>query len=93
MHILLIKLNLHIPNAHSLKEKRREIKSLKDRLNSRFNASVAEVDHLDSWQQSVIAMCLLSVDKSYLDKQFSLIEAVVLEYAELELISADREWL
>jgi uncharacterized protein len=93
MHILLIKLNLHIPNAHSLKEKRKQIKSLKDRLSHRFNASVAEVDMLDSWQKSVIGLCLLSNDKSYLDKQYSLIEQLVLEYAELELISADREWL
>jgi len=93
MHILLIKLNLQIPNAHSLKDKRRQIKSLKDRLINRFNASVAEVDYLDSWQQSVIALCLLSNDKSYLDKQFSLIEAVALDFTELELLSADREWL
>ena len=93
MHILLIQLNLHIPNAHSLKEKRRQIKSLKDRLTNRFNASVAEVDMLDNWQKSVIAVVMLSNDRSYLDKQYSLIETVVLEYAEIELISADREWL
>ncbi|VAW67368.1 hypothetical protein MNBD_GAMMA08-1196 [hydrothermal vent metagenome] len=93
MHILFIKLNLHIPNAHSLKEKRKQIKSLKDRLSNRFNASVAEIDMLDSWQKSVIGLCLLSTDRSYLDKQYSLIESVVFEYVELELISADREWL
>lgn len=93
MHILLMKLNLHIPGAHSLKEKRRQVKSLKDKLSSRFNASVAEVDMLDSWQQSVIGITMISNDKSYLDKQYSLIENIVLEYAELELISADREWL
>jgi len=93
MHILLITLNLHIPSAHSLKEKRKQIKSLKDRLSHRFNASVAEVDELDNWQKSVIALCLLSNDKSYLNKQFSLVEARVLEYAELELISIERQWL
>jgi uncharacterized protein YlxP (DUF503 family) len=93
MHILLIQLNLQIPNAHSLKEKRRQIKSLKDRLTNRFNVSVAEVDMLDNWQKSVIGVVMLSNDRSYLDKQYSLIETVVLEYAELELISADREWL
>lgn len=93
MHILLIKINLHIPNAHSLKEKRREIKSLKDRLSSRFNASVAEVEALEKWQQAVLGVCIISNDKSYLDKQFSLIETMVLEYAELELIDMQREWL
>ncbi len=93
MHILLIRLNLEIPQAHSLKDKRRQIKSLKERIMSRFNASVAEVDMLDNWQKSVLAVCMVSNDKSYLDKQFSLLEARVLEYAELELLSMEREWL
>lgn len=93
MHVLLIKLSLQIPNAHSLKDKRRQIKSLKDRLSSRFNASVAEIDELNKWQQAVIAVCMISNDKSYLDKQCSLVETMVLEYTELELLNIAREWL
>ena len=93
MHVLLVKLNLHIPLAHSLKDKRRQVKSLKDKLCSRFNASVAEIDALDKWQQAVLGICIISTDKSYLDKQYKLIETLVLEYTELELTSMDREWL
>ncbi|NOR42903.1 MAG: DUF503 family protein [Gammaproteobacteria bacterium] len=93
MHILLIKLFLQIPDAHSLKDKRRQIKSLKDRLGNRFNASVAEIDDLDKWQKAVIALCIISNDKSYLDKQYSLVETLVLEYTELELLNIGREWL
>lgn len=93
MHVLLIKLSLQIPYAHSLKDKRSQIKSLKDRLSSRFNASVAEVDAQDSWQLAVIAVCMIGKDKAYLDKQYSLIEALALEYSELELLSVTREWL
>lgn len=93
MHILFIKLDLNIPLAHSLKDKRSQIKSLKDRLSSRFNASIAEIDALDNWQQAVIGICIISNDRSYLDKQYSLIETMVLEYTELELVSAEREWL
>jgi len=93
MHILLIHLSLQIPNAHSLKDKRRQIKSLKDRLGNRFNASIAEVDALDKWQQAVLGVCMISNDKTYLEKQFSLIETLVLEYAELELMDMRREWL
>jgi uncharacterized protein YlxP (DUF503 family) len=93
MHVLLIKLSLQIPHAHSLKDKRSQIKSLKDRLNSRFNASVAEIDALDNRQQAIIAVCMISNDKSYLDKQYSLIETLVLEYTELALINMTREWL
>jgi uncharacterized protein YlxP (DUF503 family) len=93
MHVLLIKLKLQIPCAHSLKDKRRQIKSLKDRLSSKFNASVAEIDELDNWQRSVIGVCMISVDKSYLEKQYSLIETLVLECTELQLIDVSREWL
>ena len=93
MHILLIKLDLKITHARSLKDKRSQIKSLKDRINSRFNASVAEIDALDSWQQAVMGVCMISNDKSYLDKQYSLVETMVLEYTELELINMTREWL
>lgn len=93
MHILLIQLDLHIPHAQSLKEKRREIKSLKDKLASRFNASVSEVGKLDSWQHSVMAICMVSSDRSYLDKQYSNVESLVLEYSNLELLAITREWL
>ena len=93
MHVLFIQLNLQIPNSHSLKDKRRQIKSLKDRLGNRFNASIAEIGALDNWQQAVLGMCMISNDKSYLDKQYSLVEALVLEYTELELLNVSREWL
>ena len=93
MHVLLIKLSLQIPYAHSLKDKRSQVKSLKDRLSNRFNASVAEIDALDNWQQAVLGVCMISNDKAYLDKQYSLVEALVLEYTELELINVTREWL
>jgi uncharacterized protein YlxP (DUF503 family) len=93
MHILLINIDLKIPYAHSLKDKRRQIKSLKDRLSSKFNASVAEIDALDNWQRAVMGICIISNDRSYLDKQYSLVETLLLEYTELELITMTREWL
>jgi uncharacterized protein YlxP (DUF503 family) len=93
MHVLLLKLTLQIPYARSLKDKRSQIKSLKDRLSYRFNASVAEIDGLDNRQKAVMGICMISNDKSYLDKQCSMVETMVLEYTELELISMTREWL
>jgi len=93
VHILLIKLTLQIPDAHSLKDKRRQIKSLKDKLSSRFNASVAELDALDDWQLAVMGICMISNERTYLEKQYSLVEAMALEYTALELINVTREWL
>lgn len=93
MHVLLITLSLQIPNSHSLKDKRRQIKSLKDKLSNRFNASVAEIDLLDNWQKASMGVCMISIDRNYLEKQYSLVETLVLEYTELELINMTREWL
>lgn len=42
---------LHFPEAHSLKEKRRHVRAAKAQLQRRVGASVAEVDHHEVWQR------------------------------------------
>lgn len=64
MIIGLLTVKLHIPGSGSLKEKRMVIKGLKDRLRSRFNISVSEVDNHDKWQLADIAMANISTDKT-----------------------------
>jgi hypothetical protein len=51
--------------ADSLKAKRRIIKSVITRLRNQFNISVAEVDHLDSWQSAILAAVAVSNDRDY----------------------------
>lgn len=58
-------LEIHIPTANSLKEKRGVIKSVRTRLRNEFNVAVAEVDNLDSWQTAVVAVVGVSGDKDY----------------------------
>ncbi|NQT94915.1 MAG: DUF503 domain-containing protein [Candidatus Omnitrophica bacterium] len=67
MVIGLLTVELHIPESNSLKAKRRVIKSLKDKLRNKFNASVAEIDHHDKWQLATLAICAVSNDKVYID--------------------------
>ena len=56
---------LHLPGAHSLKEKRSVIKSLKDRLRNEFNVSVAETGRHDAWQTAELTVCLVSVERRH----------------------------
>jgi uncharacterized protein YlxP (DUF503 family) len=49
--ILFCSLELYLPYCHSLKEKRRVVKSTAERLRSRFKVSVAELEHQDLWQR------------------------------------------
>ncbi len=56
---------LEIPGSHSLKDKRRVVKSIVARLRNQFNVSVAEVDANDAWQSAVLAIACVSNDAAY----------------------------
>ncbi|HPQ40140.1 MAG TPA: DUF503 domain-containing protein [bacterium] len=60
-------IEFEIQGARSLKEKRRVVKSLKDRLRSRFNISVAETGDQDLWQRAEIGFTCISSDHQYVD--------------------------
>jgi uncharacterized protein len=62
--IALLTLDVHIPEAHSLKDKRMVVRRLKDRLRSSFNVSVAEVEHQELWQRSQISVVTVGSDDS-----------------------------
>ncbi len=66
--IALLTLDIHIPHAQSLKEKRMVVRRLKDRLRSKFNVSVAEVDHQDLWQRSQVSVVIVGPDEGFLEK-------------------------
>ncbi len=51
-----------IYEARSLKDKRRVLRSFKDRVASRYNVSVAEVDHLEAWQRATVGIAVVSND-------------------------------
>jgi uncharacterized protein YlxP (DUF503 family) len=89
----LLTLELQIQHAHSLKDKRQVIRSLKDRIRSRFNASVAEVDHQDSWQRSTIAVVTVSGDRPYAEELLQKVEEEAARVLGVDLVSAEVEFL
>jgi len=66
MPVGLLTLELHIPDAQSLKDKRQILRSLKDKLRRDFNVAVAELDHQDTWQRSVVGVVTLSNEEKHL---------------------------
>ena len=63
-----IVLDLYIPHAGSLKEKRMVVRSLKEKLKSKFNVSVSEVGNQDLWQSANIAVVFVSPEKRQTEK-------------------------
>jgi uncharacterized protein len=56
--VAVLVIDLHFPEAGSLKSKRRELSSVKARLHTRLGAAVAEVDHQDLWQRARLTAAL-----------------------------------
>jgi uncharacterized protein len=66
MAIAFLTLELRIEAAHSLKDKRQVVRSLKDRLRASFNVSVAELDAADLWQRATVGVVSISGSRDYL---------------------------
>jgi uncharacterized protein YlxP (DUF503 family) len=89
-YVGILSVELHFPEAGSLKGKRKYVKSAKAQLQNRFGASVAEVDHHDLWQRA--GLTLACVARHYGEAVRLLDEAErYLHGQEFELASSRRE--
>ena len=61
-HVAILTVELHFPEAGSLKAKRHHLRSARDQLRNRFGASVAEVDHHDLWQRATLTVACVARD-------------------------------
>ena len=84
MHIALLRAVLSIPEARSLKDKRRVLKSLKDRTLKRMNVSVAEVGQQEVWNRAELAFITVAAEKSVTEKRLAAI---------LKLLESGGDWL
>jgi uncharacterized protein YlxP (DUF503 family) len=89
MIIGLLTLEIYIPYSHSLKEKRKTLNKLKDRLKKRYNIAFAELDYLDKWQRSKIGLVTLNTKKSMIDKVFQKIISEAEENIEGEILQKE----
>ena len=64
--IAFLTIELHIEAAHSLKDKRQVVRSLKDRLRASFNVSVAELEASPVWNRATIGVVSISDSRDYL---------------------------
>jgi uncharacterized protein len=67
MPIAYLTLELRIEGAHSLKDKRQVVRSVKDRLRNSFNIAIAEIEVTDLWQRATLGVVSISDSRDYLD--------------------------
>jgi uncharacterized protein YlxP (DUF503 family) len=73
-YVALLLIDLHFPQAGSLKAKRKELQSVKAQLHGRLGCAVAEVDHQDVWQRAQLSVALTSGSLGQLDRQADSVE-------------------
>ena len=86
MIVGLLEIDLRIPGAQSLKEKRMLMRSLRDRLRNRFNVSVAEVEGGDARQHGVLGIAHVSNEQKFSNQVLSKIVNLVENERDLELV-------
>ena len=86
-------LELRLPDAHSLKDKRHTVKSLKDRLRVKHNVAVAEIGYLDLWQRALISVVTVSGDRTHAENVLQAAERDAAGLLGPALVEATLEWI
>lgn len=93
MTIGALRIDLSIPEANSLKDRRRLVESLKQRIRQRFGASVAEVGHADTIRRCVLGVAVVSGSSRVAESELDKILAMVHSLAGLVVLEVERELL
>ncbi|MBV9455726.1 MAG: DUF503 domain-containing protein [Rubrobacter sp.] len=87
-----VRLELELPFASSLKDKRQALRSLKDRLR-RKNVSVVEAEHQDFWQRATVEFALAAVSKQAAEDKREEVRRTFLNYEELAILEWREEFI
>lgn len=86
MIVGVLELRVSVFDAMSLKDKRRVIKSLKDRISNKYNVSIAEVEQNDNIRTSTLGVSLVANDSRFVESSLSKIVDFVRSVPQLSLI-------
>jgi uncharacterized protein len=87
-----VRLELELPFASSLKEKRQILRSIKDRLR-RKNVSVVESDNHDVWQRATVELALAAVSRGAAEEKREEIRRALLNYEEVAILDWREEFV
>ena len=94
MTVGLLTFDLHLPQARSLKDKRQVVRSVKERLRSRHNVAVSELEeHADLWQRASIAVVSVAGHRDVLEALFQSLVRETESQIPGHLVETGREFL
>ena len=93
MHVGAVRFDLHLPQVHSLKEKRAVIRPILDGARHRFHIAAAEVGSQDKWQRAELGVSAVAASAGHVEEILDAAERFVWSFPEIEVLSAERTWL
>lgn len=93
MVVAIARAEFHLPTARSLKDKRRFLKSLVDRLHNRLRISIAETGHQDLWQRTEVGLAFVHADRTVAERKLEEIHRLFEDQAEAQLAVWDADCL
>jgi hypothetical protein len=93
VHVAALRVELHLPAARSLKDKRATIRPVLEGCRHRFSVAAAEVDHQDRWQRTTVGVAVVSGSAAHVVEVLDAVERFIWSFPELEVTSCRRQWL
>ena len=92
VHVAVALVELHIPQARSLKEKRGVVRPIVEGLRHRFQLSVAEVAYQDKWQRAQIGFAVVSETHAHAEEVVGAVERWIWSRADIEVSTFRVDW-
>lgn len=93
MVIALLEMELHLPDAQSLKDKRQPLRSILTRVRQNHNVSIAEVAHQNEWQRAALAVVGVNTERASMERTLDRIVREVEETEGVVCAKEQRQWL
>jgi uncharacterized protein YlxP (DUF503 family) len=93
VHVAAVSFDLHLPQAHSLKDKRAIIRPILEGCRHRYRVAAAEVEHADRWQRAGLGMAVVSSTPGHARDVLDQVERFVWSFPEVEVVACERHWM
>jgi len=93
VHAVAFQVEIRIPEAHSLKDRRQVVRSLLDGARHRFGVSAAEVGGQDTWQRATLGFAVVASEARLAEETLDAIDRFLWSRPDIEVLDGETHWL
>tara|TARA_B100000315_G_scaffold260730_1_gene324562 strand:+ start:1930 stop:2211 length:282 start_codon:yes stop_codon:yes gene_type:complete len=93
MVVAIYTVDLVIPESHELKDKRRIIMQLRNKITRKFNVSMAEVDHHNLWQRTTLGIACLANKQQHVNQVLDQVMNIIYQLPLIEVVNCRKEFI